>query len=47
MKEGKSEAIIPKIVEGYLKKYKDEVVLLNQIYIRDESIKVQDLSIKE
>ncbi len=41
--EGKSEAIIPKIVEGYLKKYKDEVVLLNQIYIRDESIKVQDL----
>jgi len=41
--EGKSEVIIPKIVEGYLKKYKDEVVLLNQIYIRDESIKVQDL----
>ena len=41
--EGKSEAIIPKIVEGYLKKYKDEVVLINQIYIRDESIKVQDL----
>ena len=41
--EGKSEPIIPKIVEGYLKKYKDEVVLLNQIYIRDESIKVQDL----
>ena len=41
--EGKSEAIIRKIVEGYLKKYKDEVVLLNQIYIRDESIKVQDL----
>ena len=41
--EGKPEVIIPKIVEGYLEKYKNEVVLLRQIYIRDESIIIQDL----
>ncbi len=41
--EGKKDAIIPKIVEGSVKKFKDEVVLLNQPYIRDESITVQDL----
>ncbi len=41
--EGKPEAIIPKIVEGSIKKYKDEFVLVRQPYIRDESITVQDL----
>ncbi len=41
--EGKPENIIPKIVEGYLKKYKEETVLLNQAYIRDGSLTVQDL----
>ena len=41
--EGKPENIIPKIVEGYLKKFKDEVVLLRQAYIRDESLTIQDL----
>jgi elongation factor Ts len=41
--EGKPDAIIPKIVEGYLEKYKNEVVLLRQTYIRDESMTVQDL----
>lgn len=41
--EGKPEAIIPKIVEGFLHKFKDEHVLLNQKYIRDESMTVQDL----
>jgi translation elongation factor Ts len=41
--EGKPEAIIPKIVEGYMKKFKDEKVLLNQKYIRDESKTVADL----
>ncbi|MEL7645792.1 MAG: translation elongation factor Ts [Anaerolineaceae bacterium] len=41
--EGKPEAIIPKIVDGYLKKFKDEKVLLNQKYIRDESKTVADL----
>jgi elongation factor Ts len=41
--EGKPEKIIPKIIEGYLKKFKDEVVLLRQAYIRDESLTIQDL----
>ena len=41
--EGKPEQIVPKIVEGYIKKYKDEFVLLNQAYIRDESMTMQDL----
>jgi len=41
--ENKPEKIIPKIVEGYLKKFKDEVVLLRQAYIRDESLTIQDL----
>lgn len=41
--EGKPEAILPKIAEGYMKKYLDESVLLRQNYIRDESITVQEL----
>ena len=41
--EGKPDAIIPKIVEGTLKKFKTDMVLMNQPYIRDESITVQDL----
>ena len=41
--EGKKEAIIPKIVEGSIKKFKTDMVLMNQPYIRDESITVQDL----
>lgn len=41
--EGKPEAIIPKIVEGYVNKFKDESVLMRQTYIRDESKKIQDL----
>ncbi len=41
--EGKKEAIIPKIVEGSIKKFKTEMVLMNQPYIRDESITIADL----
>ncbi|NPV78527.1 MAG: translation elongation factor Ts [Anaerolineae bacterium] len=41
--EGKSEQVIPRIVEGALKKYKDEFVLMRQPYIRDENITVQEL----
>ena len=41
--EGKPEQIIPRIVEGFVKSYKEDNVLLNQAYIRDESKKVQDL----
>jgi len=41
--EGKPAAILPKIIEGNLNKYKDETVLLRQPYIRDESITIQKL----
>lgn len=41
--EGKPDAVLPRIVEGALKKFKDESVLLRQAYIRDESMTVQDL----
>jgi elongation factor Ts len=41
--DGKPEKIIPKIVEGYIKKYKEETVLPYQTYIRDGSKTVQDL----
>jgi elongation factor Ts len=38
--EGKAETIIPRIVAGYLEKFKDEQVLLRQAYIRDDKITV-------
>jgi elongation factor Ts len=41
--EGKPEAILPRIVEGSLKKFKDETVLMRQNYIRDDSMTIQDL----
>lgn len=41
--EGKPETVIPRIVEGFIKKYKDETVLMRQAYIRDESITIQEL----
>jgi len=41
--EGKSGSIVDKIVEGALDKYRDEVVLLRQTYIRDESMTVEKL----
>jgi len=41
--EGKPENILPKIVEGRLEKFKDEVCLMRQAYIRDESINIEKL----
>jgi elongation factor Ts len=41
--EGKPEAIHEKIVAGRLEKFKDEVVLLRQSYIRDEELTVEKL----
>jgi elongation factor Ts len=41
--EGKPENVMPKIVEGRLEKYKDEVCLMRQAYIRDESINIEKL----
>lgn len=41
--EGKPDNVLDKIVEGRIEKYLDEVCLLRQAYIRDESKKIQDL----
>jgi elongation factor Ts len=41
--EGKPENIIAKIVEGRLDKYKDEICLLRQTYIRDETVTIEKL----
>jgi elongation factor Ts len=41
--EGKPEAVIQRIVEGYLNKFKNETCLLRQTYIRDDSMTVQQL----
>jgi elongation factor Ts len=41
--EGKPDAILPKIAEGRLDKFKDEVVLLRQAYIRDAEKTVEKL----
>lgn len=41
--EGKPDTIIPRIIDGYMKKFKDENVLLNQKYIRDETKTVADI----
>jgi elongation factor Ts len=43
IEEGKPEAILGKIVEGRISKYKDEVCLLRQAYIRDETITIEKL----
>ncbi|MGD0173942.1 MAG: translation elongation factor Ts [Anaerolineales bacterium] len=41
--EGKPEGVIDRIVAGRLEKFYQEVCLLQQPYIRDETIKVGDL----
>jgi elongation factor Ts len=41
LEEGKPEKIIDRIVDGRLKKYKEEVVLMQQAYIRDEDLTVE------
>ena len=43
IEEGKPEAVAAKIVEGRLNKYKDEVCLLRQNYIRDETVTIEKL----
>jgi elongation factor Ts len=43
IEEGKPEAVAGKIVEGRLNKFKDEVCLLRQAYIRDETVNIEKL----
>jgi elongation factor Ts len=41
--EGKKGAVVDEIVEGRIEKLKDELCLLRQVYIRDESTTVEKL----
>jgi len=41
--EGKPDNIVEKIVEGRIKKYYKEVCLLDQPYIKDDKLSIQDL----
>jgi elongation factor Ts len=43
LEEGKPENVLAKIVEGRVEKYKDEVCLMRQAYIRDETITIEKL----
>ena len=43
LEEGKPEAVVNRIVEGRLEKFLDEVVLLRQAYIRDDSLTIEKL----
>ncbi|MBI5964514.1 MAG: translation elongation factor Ts [Chloroflexi bacterium] len=43
IEEGKPENVMTKIVEGRVEKFKDEVCLLRQTYIRDESLTIEKL----
>jgi elongation factor Ts len=41
--EGKPANVMDKIVEGRMEKYKDEVCLMRQTYIRDENLNIEKL----
>ncbi len=43
LNEGKPEKVIEKIIEGRLSKYYQEVVLLDQPFVKDEDIAIKDL----
>lgn len=43
IEEGKPESIHERIIAGRLEKFKDEVCLLRQTYIRDEGVKIEQL----
>lgn len=43
LEEGKPEAVVERIIEGRLVKFMDETVLLRQVYIRDDSLTIQQL----
>ncbi len=43
LQEGKPDKVVEKIVEGKLMKFYSEVCLLNQAYIRDPNLTIEDL----
>jgi elongation factor Ts len=40
---GKPESIIDKMIEGRIRKYYEEVVLLEQVFVMDDKVKIKDL----
>ena len=40
---GKPESIIDKMIEGRIRKYYEEVVLMEQIFVMDDKLKIKDL----
>jgi elongation factor Ts len=47
LEEGKPESMLEKIALGRIEKYKDEVVLMRQGYIRDEKISIGKLMLEQ
>jgi elongation factor Ts len=45
--EGKPEAILDKIAQGRVEKFKDEVVLTRQVYIRDDKVTIGKLLLEQ
>jgi len=43
LEEGKKEAVVDKIVAGRMDKWYEEVVLLEQLWLHDDKLKVQDV----
>ena len=43
LEEGKAEGVVDRIVDGRIEKFKDEVCLMRQTYIRDETLTVEKL----
>ncbi len=43
---GKPESIIDKMIEGRIRKYYEEVVLLEQLFVMDDKVKIKDLLAK-
>lgn len=43
---GKPESIIDKMIEGRIRKYYEEVVLLEQLFVMDDKMKIKDLIAK-
>jgi len=41
LEEGKPEKILDRIIDGRIKKFKEEVILMKQAYIRDEDLTIE------
>ena len=47
IEEGKPKAMLEKIAQGRLDKFKDEVVLMRQVYIRDDKVTIGKLLLEQ